>query len=203
MKINSFYKFESELRRQAIRVYMARDEFTLYMRSIENLLYGEYKKFQFPITFIYDHGNKWYDMIETGSVLLKIISENMKEIFEKENFTGWKTFPIKIFNKKGEEIQGYYGFSVVGKSGPVDYSKCQLLERPHRILAGKTERICKGFYVDIDKWDGSDFFLPEGNSGIIVSKRVAEAIKRNKFTNVELTNLLDWELPEYLLKDKM
>ena len=48
----------------------------------------------------------------------------------------------------------------------------------------------------MDRWDGSDFCLPENYRGPIVTRRAAEALKAGKLTNVELNNLADVEIAE-------
>jgi hypothetical protein len=49
----------------------------------------------------------------------------------------------------------------------------------------------------LDRWDGSDFFLPEKNFGIIITSKAADVLKRNKFTNIRLVNLTEVETDEF------
>ena len=59
---------------------------------------------------------------------------------------------------------------------------------------GPIVRFYKGATVDLNKWDGSDFFVPEGTTGIVITKRVAEQLERNKITNLKLTNVAEEEI---------
>lgn len=199
-----FYKFSYKTTKQVIMATAINvDKESTYGKKegwFALLQKGKYQSFEFPILFKQEEGFRKWDILLTYTGSLFLISEKMKALFQKENFTGWQTFPIKLIDKTGEEIPGYHGLSVLGKCGPVDFSKCQTIERPHPFIVEGIERICKGLYVGLDEWDGSDFFSPEGHSGTIVTKRVAKAIEKNKFTNVELINLFDWEMPEFGVK---
>jgi hypothetical protein len=42
---------------------------------------------------------------------------------EENQFTGWKIYPIKLFDKKENEVEGYHGLSVTGICGPQSYNE--------------------------------------------------------------------------------
>jgi hypothetical protein len=48
--------------------------------------------------------------------------------------------------------------------------------------------------VTIDKWDGSDFFTPEGTYETFITRKAADVLKKNKISNVRLKNLADAEI---------
>lgn len=56
--------------------------------------------------------------------------------------------------------------------------------------------ICK-FYkgMSIDKWDGTDFFTPEGTYETFITRKAADVLKKNKITNLNLVNLAESEIP--------
>lgn len=110
----------------------------------------------------------------------------------ENNLTGWKTFPVSVFDKKGQEITGYHGLSVTGRCGKIDDSKAEMLEKQFAPNAPFTTYY-KGLHIGLDKWDGQDFFLPEEYYGIIVTKRVVEVLKKNKINSI-FENLSDIEL---------
>ena len=123
----------------------------------------------------------------------------MKNVLEQNNLTGWRTFPIQVIDKKGNEINGYHGLSITGRCGPIDYTKCEIIEK-QRVPKGPLTNYYRGRYIGLDDWDGSDFFLPKDSFGVIITKKAANVIKKNKLTNVALENLADIEIPEYSLK---
>lgn len=193
--IKDFYDFSSKM---SMATFLA---FPFNIRDDEKnkLIYGEFEGIKFPVVFKQDSGKKLHDMLDTGYVSLYLISEKMKNIFEENNLMGWQTFPIIVLDKKGKEVKGYHGFSVTGRCGPVDYTKCEIIEK-RLVPTGPICKFYRGLYIGLDKWDGNDFFIPEGTIGIRITTKAADVIKKNKLTNVTMDNLADIETPEFDLK---
>ncbi len=164
-----------------------------------NLVKGIYKGISFPITFKQDYGKKFTDILDTGWPCLYLISDKMKSILEENCLTGWQTFPIKLYDKKGNEISGYHGFSLTGRCGPTTYKKSTIFEK--RLVP--TGPICK-FYkgVFIDSWDGSDFFTPKGTYHTLISKKAEKVLKENKLTNIRIENLAECEIDVYNVRKR-
>jgi len=156
-----------------------------------NLLEGNYECIELPVVFEQEYGRKFYDVLNTGWASLYLISEKFKTILEGSKLTGWKVYPIKLFDKKGNEIAGYHGFSVTGRCKSTSFAKSEIIEKQW-VESGP---ICKYYRgILIDGWDGSDFFSPHEEAGIFVTKNAADALKTNKLTNVYLKNLADIEI---------
>ena len=155
-----------------------------------NLVKGKFEGIHFPVLFKQESGKKMTDILDVGFVGPYLISDRMKLILERHNLTGWKTFPIRLYDKKSIEIFGYHGFSLMGHCAPIDYKKSTIIEK--RLVP--TGPMCK-FYkgVFIDEWDGTDFFSPENTYDLFVTKRAADVLKENKITNLWLTNLSEYE----------
>ena len=156
----------------------------------DDLIKGTYKDVSFPVIFKQSGGKKICDLIAIENPKLFLISEQFKTILDKNRITGWVTYPIKLFDKEGNEIFGYYGFSVIGRCGELNFKNCELVEKklvPHGPLC----QFYKG--VKIDFWDGSDFCLPKNSTQIIVSPKTAELLKQSKLSNVQLENLAERE----------
>src|SRR5271157_2883924 len=90
---------------------------------------GVYDGVDFPISFKQEYGKKLYDILYTGYATFYLISERMREILDENNLTGWKVFPIKLLDKKNNEIVGYHGFSVTGHCGPISYAKSKIIKK--------------------------------------------------------------------------
>lgn len=163
------------------------------------LLMGNYSRIKFPVVFRQEYGRKLEDMIRTGHAVLYLISEKMKTVLEENSLTGWKTFDVRILDKQGQEVIGYYGLSITGRCGPIDYSKCEIIEK-RLVPNGPLSKYYKGLPIGLDKWDGSDFFLPERNFGTVVTSKAAEVLKKNKLTNIRLENLAEIETPDFALQ---
>ncbi len=199
-QINEFYRFQSQMIKSSFHACL--DEvYDHELDSERKLLMGLYDGFSFPVLFKQstDFGNKLCDIIGTGTAYLYLISENIKKVLEVNKLRGWKTFELELLDKKGNEIRGYHGLSITGRCGPIDYEKSEIFEK-QTVPNGPVTKYYKGLHVGLDKWDGTDFFLPEGNLGIIITKKAADIIKKNKLTNIDLTNLEDWNAPEYCIK---
>jgi hypothetical protein len=192
MEISDFYSLGSKLSSRTVQahpIYPKYDRDKYY-----NLIRGEYDGFDFPVIFKQEYGNKLEDILDTGTPALYLISERLKLLLENEGLTGWNTFEIKVFDKKGMEINGYYGFSVTGHCGKIDNSRSEIIEK-QSIPNGPMGKYRKGLYVGLETWDGSDFFYPEGTLFFVSTKKATEIIKSNEITNVRFENLMDVETP--------
>ena len=154
------------------------------------LIRGDYRGINFPVIFKQKEGKKFCDILDTGYPSLYLISERMKILLMENNLTGWKTFPIKLYDKKGNVIAGYNGFSITGSSGPKNYEKSQIIEKQF-VPLGPIIKFYKGFLID--KWDKSDFFLPEKTTMTCITKKAAEILRKNKITNMYLEETADYE----------
>ena len=104
---------------------------------------------------------------------------------------GWKTFPIKLYDKKGNEISGYHGFSVTGRCGPINLEKSNIIEK-QLVPLGPMVKFYKG--ISIDQWDGMDFFSPDKKKQILITEKAADILRKNKTTNMYLENVADYEI---------
>lgn len=153
-------------------------------REIQRLLReGDYPDWvQFPIVFHQIDGTKLRDIIDSRRVDFDVISERVESILCKHNITGWKTYPVRIFDKKENEIFGYRGFSVLGRGGRLIYLK----DGPEvNFRFEKKDKI-----LDLTEWDGSDIFLVFG-VGIIISDRAMKLFKENRVSAVDYLPIND------------
>jgi len=164
----------------------------------KRLLIGDYEGFEFPLTFKHERQHKALDILVTGPYLY-LISDRMKKILEENKLTGWNPIYVKLFDIKNNEIPGYYGFSISGRCGPVDYHKCEIIERRY-VENGPLVKEYIGLPIGLEEWDGSDFFLPKGWLGTIITPKAADIFKKNKITNLALTRLSDVVTPEFSLE---
>ena len=192
MEIKDFFDFRSQLLSstvQARAVGLKNDENGI--SDHWNLIKGNYKGIDFPVIFKQECGKHLTDILDTGWPSLYLISNKLKCILEKNELTGWQVFPIKLYNQKGNEISGYYGFSITGQSGPTTYDNCEIIEK-RMVPNGPICKFYKG--VSIDNWNGKDFFTPEGTYETFITKKAADILKKHKITNLKLKNLADSEM---------
>lgn len=159
---------------------------------------GDYTGVDLPVIFKQSSGKKWTDILSPNSISMYVVSQRFIELLEKTDITGWKSYPVKILDKEEKEIRGYVGFSILGRSGAVDYSKSGVYEK-QLVPNGTKTKYYKGLYIDLSQWDGSDFFIPESTLNIIISEKVRQLIKKHKITNTDIQNLAEYEISEHAL----
>ena len=184
-KENLFFDFSSRLLKKNITALPVDREIDRF-----KLVKGKYDGIQFPIVFKQNDGKNITDILDTGSVNLYLISDRTKDLLEANSITGWTTYPIRLYDKKGGEILGFHGFSVTGKCGKRDFSKCEIIRKPIRDQ-GPIWEFYKG--VSINYWDGNDFCIPDGSLQIVLSEKGAKVFIANKISNVHLINLAEME----------
>ena len=124
LRYSDFYEFGGAL---VCTTFTARPEKFLQLRSnneldkanefINSLAYGDYDNIA-SIIWKQDsnYGNKLRDVLECGTSLF-LISDRFKNILIESNLTGWKSYPVLLYDKKGNQIEGYNGFSIIGRAG--------------------------------------------------------------------------------------
>lgn len=185
MEMRNFFDFMSELRSSTVQVS------PIDRIDALKLIKGNYEGISFPINFKQEYGKKFCDMLDTGFAGFYIISERMRNILEENHLTGWNVFPIKIHDKKGNEINGYHGFSATGHSGPTSYENSEIIEK-RLVPNGPLCKYYKGIFID--NWDGTDFFTPDGTYQTFITRKAADILKKNKISNMYLENLAETEI---------
>ena len=117
------------------------------------------------------------DVLDMRSVGFFVISDRMKDVLEENGFTGWKTYPIQLYDKKKNLISGYSGFTVTGKGGRVYYP---LNEAWNPVLGWNPA-----------SWDGSDFFHFENTRHILITERVMKVLRKHKIDAIDMDPLED------------
>lgn len=197
MELKDFYKFSP---RGYMTQFYAPCPILLTERykgiSAFELLYGKYDNFDFPIIFQQRKsygGQKITDFLNTGwGGLLTPISDKVLNLLIENNITGWKTYPIRVFDKKGNEIEGYHGFSITGRCKDLDLTLVkERVEYQYR-ESGPIYHHIKGFPLDISTWDSSDIFILSGTGYSFMSKKVYSIFKKAKVSNIEYIKVSEY-----------
>ena len=128
-----------------------------------------------PVVFRRHLGNVPRDLVMGASVSLLLISEHVRSILAGGSFTGWATYPVRLLDRRGDEVAGYHGLAVTGRSKQVDRA-----ERQEMLDSGDFgERVwaCRG---------AEDFYLDGSSSLVVVKRSVAVALRAGKVTNLHL-----------------
>lgn len=156
---------------------------------LSRLILGDYNDLQLPV--IYNEikggssGKRMRDILDTRYPPLYLISDRFKNVLEESGITGWKSYPIALFDKKGNPIEGYNGFSVTGRAGKMQKFDQLPLECGYSADA-------YGCYFDTETWDGSDLFNTEGSWHIIANERFIKVLMENKITACDYCRLTDY-----------
>lgn len=159
-----------------------RNDFDLHCHKF--LFHGDYEYYRFPIIFHQYDGKYLRDFLDLGYPPVYLVSNRVIELLRENTITGWKNYPISLFDKKGNVIEGYSGFSVIGEGGKFT----QFWDYGYIPESNKSYVKCRGIY-DISQWDGSDIFLV--HNYIVITGRVMELMKSIKVTAVEYERLSD------------
>lgn len=143
-----------------------------------------------PIVFRHIIGRQPKDMLISTDAVLRIVSKRFLDILQENKVTGWSTFPVLVYDKKGKVLAGYYGLSVTGRSGPIDDTQQRIEVRESPMNPGYMFRVGIGLHFDQDSWDGSDIFTPQGGM-IIVVRKVKEQLE------CEIKELVYCDIQEY------
>jgi hypothetical protein len=137
-------------------------------------------------------GGQATDFLWCALTPLVVVSERVVRLLQDLRFTGWATYPVDVYDRKGVRLAQYHGFAVTGRAGKRDRTRSMVVSRPAPGPGGRPYQVYRGFYFDEGPWDGSDIFLA---GGLTVTRcPVQEAFKRARVSNVRFTPLEDVEI---------
>lgn len=129
------------------------------------------------------------DIARGRSVTWYYLSQQVQDLLQAHDVTGWSTYPISLHNKAGELCPGYAGFCVTGRCGPIEPQRSKPVP-PELRMPGTPDLI--GLFFDESSWDGSDFFCPAGNNAnIFVTERVKSLFDRHSITHFNFERLTE------------
>jgi len=103
-----------------------------------------------------------------------VISDRMYQEIQLNGLTGWNEYDIEVTGLNSK----YYGFQVTGK--------CGKLIRPEK------KGFVKGLYIEIEKWNGEDFFILETTTNIICTEKAKSILKTLNLPSIEITNVKEY-----------
>jgi len=187
MKYNGFYKFDTRFVKSPITV--KNDNLTFEQANM--LSRGDYKSFQFPINFNVISGKKWLPVLNPPSVGLYILKKDIVENLEAHQIKGFASFEVLIVDQNGEVNNDYCGFSIIGKSGKIEFTKSQIIEKK---TGEGYSKYYRGLFPNMDTWDHSDIFRPVDSLFVIMSEKAKKIFDKYEKTNLDFVTLNDVEL---------
>lgn len=192
MNKQKFYKFSQKM---TLTTVVISNQLGLPDQQLENLIADN--NIELPVVFIQQKdGHRWADVLDRRTISkFFIISDRFADLIKENKFIGYKFVQIKIIGFKRQEVQGYTGLLITGKSGLLSYENTQLIEKETYPGSGRLGKVYKG--EEVTDWDGSDFFTPKDTRGAMVTESVKTAVERYRLSNIEFRDLDDIELDEY------
>ena len=141
-----------------------------------------------PLQFDAYRGGQAADFLWSTSLVLVGISSRVIDLLKSNKISGWSTYPVEIFDRKGGLLPGYYGFAVTGPICTLDRSRSEIVDKPAPVPTGRGYQVYRGLYFDESQWDGSDMFWVS-NGATIVTEKVYQLFKKHKVTNILLERL--------------
>lgn len=117
-----------------------------------------------PSRGIADPKGRFGDIIGTYYGSLFVVTASFRETIEAAGLSGWGLLHLDI--EGNESLKEGWLLQVFGVCGPM------------RML-GSFE-----YEVDLEGWDGADFFVPAGSSGILLSPHAREILSGARLRNV-------------------
>jgi hypothetical protein len=194
---NDFYKMSDPLATKPFILHIKQN--WVDIPKANQLFYGTWQPPE-PIILQAISGGQVADVLWTSLPPLLCISQRLVDILFEHKFTGWGTFPVEVYDRKGVSLAGYSGFSIKSYAGKQDFSRCTIIMKPP--VPGFSlppVRFYIGTFFNETKWDGSDIFRIQ-HAVMIVRKRVMQEFKKNRITNVRFTPLLETETSESIYK---
>jgi hypothetical protein len=189
---SKFYKFGSKLTTSAVQVTSV----NLGNDDYQRLILGRLQGIKTPMQWEQKYGHEFQDILDTGYAGLYLVSDKLKEVLIENSITGWIVFDVEIFDNNGESVRGYNGFSITGRSGPIDYHAGKAIQKQFT-PNGPLITIHRGYGLDLSNWDGSDFFIPVGQYGTYATSKVFELIKSNKLSNIKFQDIAEMEISDF------
>lgn len=146
-------------------------------------------------------GGQATDFIWGSIPSLICISQRVVDLFNINNISGWTTYPVELHDRKGQLLPGYHGFAVIGKEYARDLNRSILITKPPPTPKGKAYQVYMGLYFNENEWAGEEIFFIQ-YSGIIISEKVKNIIKKSKITNTRIIPLEEVEIDKFLVDMK-
>lgn len=134
------------------------------------------------------------DILDTGMVSQYLVSDKLRNILEVYGNGGCSFFPVLIEDKKGLEVSGYHGLSIIGRCGLISYSQSERIIEPPRYKGGPSIPYLRGQFPDMSQWDGSDIFSPVDSYFDFVTEKLAQPLLEANLTNVNIIQMIKWKL---------
>jgi hypothetical protein len=155
-------------------------------------IFSTNRNYQQKLSFKRQSGTRAYDLVGMTCAGCHLFSKRSIDLFQANNFSGWRVEPVSLSGKDNEAISDYYALFVTGFCGRLDNSLS--IKKTRKTKSGKGSiDVWVGLYFDVESWDGSDMFTPEGTQHTFVTERVKNLIEGHKLSNIHFERITEVE----------
>jgi len=98
-----------------------------------------------PVAFKAYMGGSPADFLWTGFPPLFCVSQRVIDLLEENQFTGWSTYPVEVYDRHGGKLPGYHDFAITGSAVRRDLSRSQIITKPARTSTRNLMKSTGGF----------------------------------------------------------
>jgi hypothetical protein len=149
-----------------------------------------------PIKFRAYRGTLKTDFLWTTMIPLLCISSKTIDVLNENNIRGWSVYPVTVYDRQGIHLSDYSGFSLTSWAGDLEYDKSSVIVKDPVVPGGKPGNYYKGFFFDLNKWDGSDLFRVAGGF-VVATERTKLALISAHISNIRFISVLEKEMAFY------
>ena len=189
-------------------IFEAEHTFEVGQRD-EELLLGKYDGYSFPIVYKEAFACRYYRDAKDNKLFLLthfvktnhggrniIVSDEVIDLLQKNNITGWKTYPVEVYTQEGILLKGLNGFTITGRCGAVKPSLCEEVTIPPAYKGGPSVPGYKGDPLDLDAWDGSDLFILEHTCYKYATEKARKVLSKLTYSNVAFVDIAERLIPQ-------
>ena len=145
-----------------------------------------------PLRYDADSGSRATDVLWSQDPLHFCISGQLVRLLKKNEITGWSTFPVEVYDRKGAVLPDYHGFAVTGGICDQDFDRSVPFDNE---MPGGHFTYYRGIYFYESQWNGSDMFWI--GAGIpVCADKVYRLFTKHKIGNIRFTPLPEYEESE-------
>jgi hypothetical protein len=145
-----------------------------------------------PLRFRHDQGSRVEDYIGTTWAVLHLVSDRFLGVLQ--GFSGWRTYPVEIYDRHGEPVPGYHGLAASGRCGPIEDELSPVEVLPPPVPEGEAMPHRIGIRFRPETWDGNDVFCPDdGSAWTLMTQEVRDALVAAKITGIDLDRITEIE----------
>ncbi len=195
-RFEDFFSFRNAYKRGWFHLDMDTDRFT--SSQMDAMFLGHFIP-RVPIKCVPFSGTRPADIMGTTDAIPQIVSARFVDTLRLHGFSGWSTYPVRVYDKLGKERKGYFGLAVTGHAESDDSKRKVVWEQPPT-AEGRPIRAVEGVYFLPETWDGCDIFTLGGGGHMLCTARVKEALEAAKMTNLEFERMTEVRAPYFEAK---